>query len=122
MRRARQGAKGLLPLLVINFLLPTPAPAASFDCSAAATADEKAICSNAGLSAFDSEMAGLWFGYKAMPLPMGASGNRKDVAQAFLKARATCGSDTGCLTELYDLRIATLKHNIRWAMKNYCGN
>ena len=121
MRHAIPGAKGLLSLPVINFLWPAPALAAGFDCTAAATADEAAICSNADLSALDSEMAGLWFGYKAVPLLMGASGNRGDEAQAFLKARSACASDTGCLTGLYDSRIATLKQNIGWAMKTLCG-
>ncbi|MCY6381038.1 lysozyme inhibitor LprI family protein [Hoeflea prorocentri] len=100
----------------------TAAGAASFDCSQAKAADEKAICSDAQLSAMDSQMAGLWYGYKAMPLLMGASGNRQDEAQAFLKSRTACGADTACLTKLYEQRIATLQKNIDWAVKNYCGN
>lgn len=100
----------------------TTAIAASFDCSAASTADEKAVCANADLSSLDSEMSGLWFGYKAMPLLMGASGDRQDQADAFLKSRAACGSDTACLTKLYNARIATLQSNITWAVKNYCNN
>ena len=107
-------------LVILAAILP--AQAASFDCSAASSADEKAICSNPDLSSLDSEMAGLWYGYKAMPLLMGASGNREDEAQAFLKSRSACGSDTGCLTKLYDARIATLKQNIDWAVKNYCNS
>ncbi|WP_246660458.1 hypothetical protein [Nitratireductor sp. XY-223] len=98
------------------------AGAASFDCSEASGADEKAVCASPELSSLDSEMAGLWYGYKAMPLLMGASGNRQDEAQAFLKSRAACGSDTGCLTSLYKKRIATLQNNIDWAVKNYCNN
>ncbi|MCR9139441.1 MAG: hypothetical protein NXI27_25800 [Alphaproteobacteria bacterium] len=98
------------------------AHAASFDCSAASTADEKAICANPGLSSLDSEMSGLWYGYKAMPLLMGASGDRQDQADAFLKSRSACGSDTACLTKLYDARIETLQTNINWAVKNYCNN
>lgn len=97
------------------------ANAASFDCAKATSSDEKAICSNANLSSLDSEMAGLWYGYKAMPLLMGASGNRQDEAQAFLKSRAACGSDTACLTSLYNDRISTLQKNIDWAVKNYCN-
>ncbi|MDA4844076.1 hypothetical protein [Hoeflea poritis] len=56
-----------------------------------------------------------------MPLLMGASGNRQDEAQAFLKSRAACGSDTACLTSLYNDRISTLQKNIDWAVKNYCN-
>ena len=100
----------------------TGAHVASFDGSAASTADEKAVCANANLSSLDSEMAGLWYGYKAMPLLMDASGNRQDEANAFLKSRSSCGSDVSCLTNLYEQRIATLKTNIDWAVKNYCNN
>ena len=67
-------------------------------------------------------MAGLWYGYRAMPLLMGASGNREDEARAFLKARGACGSDTACLTRLYETRISTLQKNIEWAVKNHCSN
>ncbi|MEX3008697.1 lysozyme inhibitor LprI family protein [Hoeflea sp. TYP-13] len=110
------------PAIAMMIAMTSPLQAASFDCAKATTADEKAICSNADLSALDSEMAGLWYGYKAMPLLMGASGNRRDEAQAFLKSRASCGSDTACLTKLYNGRIATLQQNIDWAVKNYCNN
>ena len=112
----------LAATLALAALAAAPVRAASFDCSKATTADEKAVCANAGLSALDSEMAGLWYGYRAMPLLMGASGNRQDEAQAFLKARAACGSDAACLTKLYNQRIATLQQNIDWAVKNYCNN
>ena len=122
MWRAKKGMFDAVPVLVVGLLWSLPAQSASFDCSAASTADEKAVCSNADLSSMDSEMAGLWFGYKAMPLLMGASGNREDEAQAFLKARSACGSDTGCLTKLYESRIATLQQNITWAVKNYCNS
>ncbi|MCP4318935.1 MAG: hypothetical protein GY789_23820 [Hyphomicrobiales bacterium] len=115
-------AVGLALIFATGIAAVLPAQAASFNCSEASTEDEKAVCSNADLSALDSEMAGLWYGYKAMPLLMGASGNRQDEAQAFLKSRASCGSDTACLTKLYSARIATLKQNIDWAVKNYCNN
>ncbi|MEM9108044.1 MAG: hypothetical protein AAGC96_20570 [Pseudomonadota bacterium] len=121
MKLSKQEFFRALPLLVVSFIWSMPVQSASFDCSAASTADEKAICSNASLSALDSEMAGLWYGYKAMPLLMGASGNREDEAQTFLKARSSCGSDAGCLTKLYNSRIATLQQNITWAVKNYCN-
>lgn len=98
------------------------ANAASFDCSAASTSDEKAVCANPGLSSLDSQMSGLWYGYKAMPLLMGASGDRQDQANAFLKSRSACGSDMACLTKLYNARIGTLQTNIDWAVKNYCKN
>lgn len=103
------------------FAVIAPAKAASFDCAKATSPDEKTVCSNSELSSLDSEMAGLWYGYKAMPLLMGASGNRQDEAQAFLKSRMVCGSDAACLTSLYEDRISTLQKNIDWAVKNYCN-
>ncbi len=109
-------------LTLIGLFFVSGANAASFDCSAASTSDEKAICGNPALSSLDSEMAGLWYGYKAMPLLMGMSGNRQDEAEAFLKSRSACGSNVSCLTDLYNKRIATLKMNIDWAVKNYCDN
>lgn len=99
-----------------------PVFAASFDCSKATAPDELAICSNPTLSALDSQMGGLWYGYKAMPLLMGVSGIRLDAATAFLKSRAACGSNVSCMTKLYNERIATLQSNIDDAVKNYCTN
>ncbi len=119
--RAEKVVSRAVPALVVGLAWSFSAQAASFDCAAASTADEQAVCANAQLSALDSEMAGLWYGYKAMPLLMGASGNREDEAQVFLKARSDCGSDTKCLTKLYESRIATLQKNITWAVKNYCN-
>lgn len=113
---------GLLSAVWFVVGVSLPVQAASFDCSQASTAYEKAICANPDLSALDSEMAGLWYGYKAMPLLMGASGNRQDEAKAFLKSRGVCSSDVGCLTRLYDARISTLQSNIDWAVENYCAN
>lgn len=103
-------------------LLSLPVSAASFDCSKATAPDELAICSNPTLSALDSQMGGLWFGYKAMPLLMGVSGIRHDAATAFLKSRAACGSNVSCMAELYNERIATLQSNIDEAVKNHCTN
>ena len=100
----------------------SPAQSASFNCSKATTSDELAICANPTLSSLDSQMAGLWYGYKGMPLLMGASGNRHDEAEAFLRSRGDCGSNSGCLAKLYHVRIATLEKNIDDAIKNYCTN
>lgn len=107
--------------IVAPFVI-TPAQSASFNCSKATTNDELAICANPTLSSLDSQMAGLWYGYRAMPLLMGASGIRHDEAEAFLKSRGDCGSNSGCLAKLYHARIATLEKNIDDAIKNYCTN
>ena len=65
-------------------------------------------------------MAGLYYGYKALPLLMGASGIRQDEAQAFLETRSKCGSNVTCLHNVYIKRIAALKNDITEGVKNYC--
>lgn len=109
-------------LIAASLSIPAATQAASFDCSKASAADEVAICDNPDLSAMDSEMAGLWYGYKALPLLMGASGNRQDEANAFLKTRAACGANVSCLQAAYTQRIATLKSDITNGVQNYCNN
>src|SRR5262245_34200185 len=106
-------------LLTALVLFITPARAASFDCAKAAKPDERAICATPELSALDSEMGGLWFAFSKVPMLMGASGARKDDAQAFLAQRAQCGNNVGCLRPLYDARIGALKSGISQAMDNY---
>lgn len=96
--------------------LPLGAAAQSFDCGKAAKADEVAICKTPELSALDSEMAGLWFAFRKVPMLMGASGARMDDAQAFLQRRAACGGDVACLREAYHERVAELKDGITRAM------
>ena len=123
MTATRNPSRLLLRLGLLAALagLPAVTEAASFDCSKASAADEVAICGNPDLSALDSEMAGLWFGYKALPLLMGASGNRQDEADAFLKTRAACGANVSCLQDAYGKRIATLKRDIANGVQTYCN-
>lgn len=95
------------------------AQAASFDCSKAGKPDEIAICANPDLSALDSEMGGLWFAFRKVPMLMGSNGARMDDAQAFLQQRAQCGGNLACLRPLYHARIETLQQGITQAMDNY---
>lgn len=109
-----------LAALVLFFLiLPLKAEAASFDCAKAAKPDEIAICANPDISALDSEMGGLWFAFRKVPMLMGSNGARMDDAQNFLQQRAACGSNLSCLRPLYHARIATLQQGISDAMDNY---
>lgn len=91
--------------------------AASFDCARAAKPDEIAICKAPDLSALDSEMGGLWFALRKVPMLMGSAGARMDDAQNFLQARTQCGGDLACLRKLYQARIAALKEGITQAMQ-----
>ena len=108
-------AAGLACILVA----PAPAHAAGFDCAHATKADEVTICRTPALSALDSEMSGLWYAYSRVPMLMGGSGARMDMAQDFLVRRAACGRNVACLTAAYRARIADLRSEIEAAMAEY---
>jgi uncharacterized protein len=110
----------LAALIIFLFAsLPLNAEAASFDCAKAAKPDEIAICANPDVSALDSEMGGLWFAFRKVPMLMGSNGARMDDAQNFLQERAACGGNLSCLRPLYHARITTLQQGISQAMDNY---
>ncbi|WP_137391880.1 lysozyme inhibitor LprI family protein [Rhodoligotrophos defluvii] len=104
-------------VIIAGLALSAPAEAASFDCRAAQTPDEIAVCSNHRLSALDSEMGALWFTYSRLPLAMGAAGARQDDARAFLQQRMACGADVGCLTAIYKARIRALRQGVDQGLK-----
>jgi uncharacterized protein len=106
-------------IIVLLVSLPLKAEAASFDCAKAAKPDEIAICTNPDISALDSEMGGLWFAFRKVPMLMGSNGARMDDAQNFLQARAACGGNLSCLRPLYHARITALQQGISDAMDNY---
>lgn len=85
-----------------------PASAASFDCSKAETADEKAICADRQLNDDDVEMATLYVQLKPF-LGMGARGDMEDQQAAWLKRRAACGADHACLSKAYADRVQQLR-------------
>lgn len=105
-------------IVAVTLWASAPAFAASFDCGAARTADELAICRTPALSLLDTEMAALWFSYSRIPMLMGASGTRSDDARAFLTSRGRCGTDTACLGALYTARNAALRSGITSALAN----
>ncbi len=109
----------VLPIALITWTMATAAQAASFDCARAVKPDEIAICKTPDLSALDSEMGGLWFAFRKVPMLMGSSGARMDDAQAFLRQRAACGANVACLRSLYETRIEALEQEITQAMDNY---
>jgi uncharacterized protein len=109
------GIRTILPamLAAVAAIAAWPARAASFDCARASQADEVAVCRSPELSALDSEMGGLWFGYAELPFLMGRSGIRQDEAREFLEERRACAADVGCLEKLYQARIATLRDGLK---------
>ena len=108
-----------LATLVASAFLTGPAYAASFNCAAASTPDEVAVCRTPALSALDSEMGGLWFAFRQVPMLMGSNGARMDDAQTFLAQRGNCGGNLACLRPLYHTRISVLRQEITAAMDNY---
>lgn len=107
--------------LSLAISVATGANAASFDCSKAAAPDEIAICADPAVSNLDTVMATLYGVRMEIPMLMGARGAAQDEQEAFLTHRATCGSDTSCLTNIYNSRIAVLQQTISDAMKDYCA-
>jgi uncharacterized protein YecT (DUF1311 family) len=93
----------LLPALLIS--LPLVANAAGFDCTKAVSEAEKAVCSNAGLSAQDSTLSATW---KQVLAQGDGSAQLKTTQRNWLKQRDACGGDTQCLAQRYRERLDTL--------------
>ena len=89
-------------------LLPAAAHAASFDCTAARSPIEHAICNDAQLSALDSQLADT---YRAALNKHGADTDALKAAQRdWLKQRAPSGQiDVAALKEAYRTRIDEVK-------------
>lgn len=93
--------------------------AASFDCTKAATPQEKAICASPELSAADDQMAAAYHAWLTAAEPDWAAGIRDD-QRAWLRVRATsCPAGqsskpiTTCLSHLYQGRIEELRQNVK---------
>ncbi|SDO43932.1 lysozyme inhibitor LprI family protein [Pseudomonas jinjuensis] len=84
------------------------ASAASFDCSKALRADEKAICADRHLSEQDVEMATTYRLLSGL-FAMGVRGDMQDAQQAWLKQRRACGADRACLEKRYRQRLGALQ-------------
>lgn len=100
---ARQGLAALLPLV-----LASPLAAASFDCTHARAADEKAICADRSLNDRDVRMA-LLFDLDQRFLPMGGRDALRRGQAAWLLDRRQCGANIACLSRSYDRRIGELR-------------
>ena len=98
-------ARRLLGLAVL--LLVHPAHAQSFNCRAARTSDEIAVCRDARLGRLDERLASRFHG-----LRRGLSGRDKaDLDRdelAWLHARRLCRGDRACIADAYRIRISEL--------------
>jgi uncharacterized protein len=80
------------------------AQAASFDCAKAATASDRAICANAGLSALDGELGTIYAQRVA------ANPALRQLERGWIQARtAGCGGNVACLTSLTNAQISFLR-------------
>lgn len=110
---------GLLGLL---FFSGAPLVAASFSCSRASTPQEKAICSDAKLSALDDQVAAAYKTLRAQLSPEGAMKVQADQREWLAWLRLTCldrdpnsqGREiTSCLQDSYQERLHMLKDGLQ---------
>lgn len=93
------------------------ARAASFDCTRARAADERAICADRTLNDQDVRMA-VWLDVYRQVQLMGGNGAMRDAQRAWLAQRRTCGADRVCLAHAYDRRVHQLSDGYEeWARR-----
>jgi uncharacterized protein len=95
-------------LAIYSFIFVTfvgNANAASFDCSKASTAHEKAICASPSLSALDIKLAEI---YKTVQATTSDATKLKAEQVAWIKETRVCGGDVACLERSYNARINEL--------------
>lgn len=96
---------GCVPFLVIATLA---FPAGAIDCSRANTVQEKAICSNARLKAFDDYLTDAYANVRSV-VPATLFDEVKKSQIDWIKRRdRTCGGNIACLMRETQLRTATL--------------
>lgn len=90
-------------------LLTKNGEAASFDCKAAATPTEKAICANGQLSSLDDQMSTMYYAIVGNDWPSATLSAVKISQVKFLQQRDSCGANVNCLVDAYTSQIAYLK-------------
>lgn len=89
-------------------LLAKNGEAASFNCQAAATPTEKAICANGQLSSLDDQTSGMYYAIIGASWPAATLSAVKSAQAKFLKQRDSCGADVNCLVDAYTSQIMYL--------------
>lgn len=90
-------------------LLAGNGDAASFNCDAAATATEKAICGDDKLSSLDDQTTGIYYTIIGASPPAATLSAVKSAQTKFLDKRDSCGADLNCLVDAYTSQIMYLK-------------
>lgn len=104
----------LTPALVLAGLLLSPwaasqAQATSFDCTRAATATEKTLCSDPVLGALDRRVSDHYLRLRDSA-PRTLASSARTAQRAWLRTRDACRSDVACLTDTMDTRARQLGH------------
>ena len=84
--------------------------AASFNCAAAKTPTEHAICDNPQISTLDEQTAGLYFRIISSGAPAGTASQVKASEVNFLAQRNSCGAGYDCLISAYTSQIMYLRN------------
>lgn len=84
--------------------------AASFNCAAAKTPTEHAICDNPQISTLDEQTAGLYFRIISSGAPAATVSQVKTSEVNFLAQRNACGAGYDCLISAYTSQIMYLKN------------
>jgi uncharacterized protein YecT (DUF1311 family) len=100
-----------LALAALCFVSAGVATAASFDCTKARNATEKAICADPGLSRQDEALAALYQRQLEMPgTGQWAAFLRRDQRDWIVVRNRECRGDAQCLKQDYQRRITYLGH------------
>jgi uncharacterized protein len=86
------------------------ANAASFNCSAAATPTEHAICDNPQISKLDEQTSGMYYQIISSGAPARTVSQVKSSQASFIQTRNACGAGYNCLISAYTDQIMYLKN------------
>ena len=99
----------------LQALVPSPAAPAlqpSFDCARKSTPDEIMICGDASLTRLDG-VVGALYAAAGERLDDSQKAALRDSQRAWMRRRAACGSDAGCIETLYSERIPQLQAAVK---------
>lgn len=102
----------ILALMMLNlFSIGFATQAASFNCAAAQTKTEHAICEHRALNDADVKMATTYHIIRKL-VPMGNGGAIQDQQLKWLSLRNQCQANLSCLSKAYQIRQQTLELNM----------
>jgi uncharacterized protein len=91
---------------------PAPVPQPGFDCARKSTPDEITICGDAALARLDG-VVGALYATAGERLDDSQKAALRDSQRAWMRRRAACGSEAGCIETLYSERITQLQAAVK---------